>query len=354
MSAWGSSHCSKTNLWEASGRDPDVAAVNELTGSLSFRRVVQDAAAVAPDGDPAHKYVDFWLARRWQEAVVELLPMDVQKRIPEEGRMAAARYVKDGSSLLNPVIEAARTKEKRIVEDVVEAALGIDKFAMEQAEVFRREAKIEAEKLKEVAVIEAEKIKAKAVAEAKRSRAQAQEIVLRIKETAETEAELMRREATSEAERIIALAASRSTEIITKVKQSMEPPGVLETAVKIGFVKETDDTLRAEIDDRHYLLTNADNKHLLSLQVETDGEKSWKESSSPIRSAFHLLAKIWPKIGGFDQITKLISYFPDRVPGIIVGLGSISNPDIWKDLLKGNHPKNEPPKKEQEPNHPPS
>ena len=323
----GQQHCSKTNLWEASGRDPDVAAVRETSRKTSFRHVVQDAAAVAPDGDPAHKYVDFWLARRWQEAVVELLPMDVQKRMPEEGRMAAARYVKEGSSLLNPVIEAARTKEKRIVDDVVEAALGIEKFARERAEVTRGEAVTEVAMIKNDANAQAKDLVEEATGDAQQIKKRTQLLTLRIRRNAMIGAKLIRKEAKSNSAKLKA-----ATELL------MTPPGVVETAERLGFKEDGDKGFQAVLENKLYLLTHTEDKHFLSRKVEKDGEKSWLKFKDPVRHAFDLVGRIWPKLEGFDVVQRLISYFPDRVAGIVVGLGSINSPEMWKGLLKGIAP----------------
>ena len=133
IASMGQQYCSKTNLWEASGRDPAVAAVQERHCKNSFRSVVQDAAANAPDGDPAHKYFDFWLARQWNQAILKRLPEEVRDQMPEIARRAAQRYVEDGSSLPNPALDAARAEENRIIFEAAVAARGIRELAQEEA-----------------------------------------------------------------------------------------------------------------------------------------------------------------------------------------------------------------------------
>jgi len=278
LESMGQQYCSKTNLWEASGRDSDVAAVQEQHRKVSFRTVVQDAAAVAPDGDPAHKYIDYWLAKQWNAAVCELLPKDIQDRLPEDARQAALRYVREGSSLPCPTLDAARSNANEIIDDAILTASGLTKIAIEQAKDIVTDAQASAATIKAQADIHA----------------------------AQTRAE---------------------------VEEMMSPPGVLETAEKLGFSVVSLNELRADFEKIPHSLETRNEEHYLSRLVKSGEEFSWVTSAAPIKSALVLISKIFPKITSMSVIEKLVGLFPNKIPGIVVSLGILKNPEVWKDLL---------------------
>ena len=123
----GPTYCSKTSLWEASGRDPRVAAVNEQGGPLSFAAVVVRSAAVAeaiaPEVDlpgPEYVYIDYWLSKQWTAAVHSRLSDKAQERVKKAAPEFVERYIKDGNSLPNPTLEKARAKAQAEIRGIVE------------------------------------------------------------------------------------------------------------------------------------------------------------------------------------------------------------------------------------------
>lgn len=135
MKSMNQPYCSKATLWEADGRSQRVAQVNEQEGHhFTFDAVVVDAArradlAESPKGKPTgpeNIYIDYWLAKRWTNAINLQLPPESQTRAMESAKDYVERYVRDGSSLPNPALDAAREK-----------AAG--EIAVREAEVEKRE-----------------------------------------------------------------------------------------------------------------------------------------------------------------------------------------------------------------------
>lgn len=322
LNCMGQAYCSKTNLWEASDRDPAVAAVQERHCRTSFRSVVQDAAAVAPDGDPAHKYWDYWLAKIWTEAVSEQLPEHVQERFPEVGRQAALRYILEGSSLPNPALEAARSKENEIINAAVDAAFGIEKSYKNRAAIILSDAQASAQIINKKAKSQASKILVNAAGTAVQTLTDAEARASQIHEK-------WRKKANEE---IVQLTIWEE-EIRRREIEMMTPPDVLETAVKLGFQSTADNGLLAKINEKSFLLESRDDAYFVSRQTISEPNSEWKKSANPIKNGLELIRKIWPKFAELEVVEKLASLFPNKLPAIVLSLGLLRNPSIWKTLL---------------------
>lgn len=117
----GPGYCSKTTLWEASGRDPAVVAVNARASTYSFKNRVLDKIGTCPASgkklEPEDIYIDYWLWRRWTREVVSSLPPDTRSRLPAIARESVERYIKFGDSLPNPSLgEAIDKAEYRVFQ----------------------------------------------------------------------------------------------------------------------------------------------------------------------------------------------------------------------------------------------
>lgn len=113
LKSMGPSYCSKTNLWEASGRDEKVEAVNaRAVRRVSFGEIVVNKSWESPGKakSAGDTYIDFWLWRRWRLIFESLLDEETQAKLPELSKQYVERYVRDGDSLPNPQLDAERTK----------------------------------------------------------------------------------------------------------------------------------------------------------------------------------------------------------------------------------------------------
>jgi cell division septum initiation protein DivIVA len=355
MANMGQQHCSKTNLWEASGRDPAVAAVQEGHSVVSFRSVVQDAAAVAPDGDPAHKYFDYWLAKQWNQAVVERLPEEVRDQMPEVARQAAQRYVEEGSSLPNPTLDAARKKENQIIRAAARAASGIEKLATEEAE------RIIAEAHKKIRDTQSELEK-----NLKRNR-QHEATLKELTVTANTEINqnkalrdklderkkaLTQREDTLKAweqklsGQLIKLDAQVENlkverEELRNERTRLRRIPIALVAEKIGFVLDEWGDLSAELPGKADVLF----KHRLILKEECfeveinrykgSGDYVWEHELKG-KGAIDLMHAFMQKRPVLEACARLAELFPESKAGIILELSESSNPDLWKELAPQN------------------
>ena len=93
----GPSFLGKLALWEASGRNPEIAALGDRPEweANTFRgRVV---AAVKNGEDLGATCIDCWLTRRYQQSIEALLTPEEKARCAELGKQAAERYRKTGS-----------------------------------------------------------------------------------------------------------------------------------------------------------------------------------------------------------------------------------------------------------------
>ncbi|MBE2203927.1 MAG: hypothetical protein IAE94_06295 [Chthoniobacterales bacterium] len=93
----GPSFLGKLALWEASGRNPEIAALGDRPEweANTFRgRVV---AAVKNGEDLGVTCIDYWLTCRYQQEIEALLTSEEKARCAELGRQAAERYRKTGS-----------------------------------------------------------------------------------------------------------------------------------------------------------------------------------------------------------------------------------------------------------------
>ena len=125
----GPAYCSKTTLWDASGRDPQVAKVNEnvLAKAFSFGEVV--VAKVKKSSNPKMKdlgpedhYIDYWLWKTWKDTVEGVLAEKTREQLPELAMPFVQRYIQDGKSLPNPVLDAARRKAEQESFDALDKA----------------------------------------------------------------------------------------------------------------------------------------------------------------------------------------------------------------------------------------
>lgn len=129
----GPSFLGKLALWEAAGRDPDIAALGDRPEweSNTFRgRVV---AAVKSGDDLGATYIDYWLTRRYQQMIEALLTPEEKARYAELGRQAAERYLKTGSqtpSVENYIaMEVAKLEKNlpnQLMQDLTKTANELD------------------------------------------------------------------------------------------------------------------------------------------------------------------------------------------------------------------------------------
>jgi hypothetical protein len=116
LKSMGPAYCSKTNLWEADNRSSRVAQINEQRfHPRSFDAVVVSALGrISPKtGKPeglGDIYIDHWLTKRWMDAIWARLPIYSRTRSLALKTAYVNRYIKDGSSLPNPSLDAARRK----------------------------------------------------------------------------------------------------------------------------------------------------------------------------------------------------------------------------------------------------
>ena len=113
MKSMGPAYCSKTNLWEYSGRDPRVEDVNaRAVKRVSFREVVVDKSTDSLDKPVSSGgvYIDYWLWRKWASLVEGLLDEKTREMLPAISKPYIERYIRNGDSLPNPDLDAARKK----------------------------------------------------------------------------------------------------------------------------------------------------------------------------------------------------------------------------------------------------
>jgi len=93
----GPAFLGKLALWEASGRNPEIAAINDRPEwqSNTFRgRVV---AAVENGEDLGTTCIDYWVTRRYHQVVEALLTPEEKARCTKLSLKAAERYLETGS-----------------------------------------------------------------------------------------------------------------------------------------------------------------------------------------------------------------------------------------------------------------
>lgn len=351
----GQQHCSKTNLWEASGRDPAVAAVQEGHSKVSFRSVVQDAAAVAPDRDPAHKYFDYWLAKQWNQAVFERLPEEVRDQMPEVARRAAKRYVEEGSSLPNPALDAARKKENEIISAAARAASGIEKQAAEEAERIIADAET---KLRDIQVESEKTLKRNRQHEASlkgltvtantaikdnelvRNHLDERENALELREST-----LQTREKNLSGQQIKLDTQARNLTVemeeLRYERTRLRRIPIVLVAEKLGFVLDDLGDLSAKLPS----FTNDIFKYRLVLDGECfrveayhhiwAGDYKWVEQGNG-KGAIDLMHAFMQKRPVLEACNRLAELFPESKAGIVLELLEASNPDLWKELAPKN------------------
>ncbi len=351
----GQQHCSKTNLWEASGRDPAVAAVQEGHSKVSFRSVVQDAAAVAPDRDPAHKYFDYWLAKQWNQAVLERLPEEVRDQMPEVARQAARRYVEDGSSLPNPTLDAARKKENQIIRAAARAASGIEKLAAEEAERIIAEAgkklrdtqtelekTLERNRQHEASLIE---LKGTTTTEINQNKVFRDKLDKRKKALTQREDTLKTWQQKLSGQLINLDAQVEKLKVereeLRNERTRLRRIPIALVAEKLGFVLDDQGDLSAKLPDKADVLF----KHRLILKEEGfevqinrylgKGNYVWEHKSKG-KGAIDLMQACMPKRPVLEACARLAELFPESKAGIILELSESSNLDLWKELAPQN------------------
>ena len=351
----GQQHCSKTNLWEASGRDPAVAAVEEGHSIVSFRSVVQDAAAVAPDRDPAHKYFDYWLAKKWNQAVVERLPEEVRDQMPEVARRAAQRYVEEGSSLPNPTLDAAREKEKQIIRAAARAASGIEKLASEEAERIIAEAQTklrdtqsELEKtlernrqheaaLKEFTVTATTAIKNNKVVRINLDERE-KALILRENTLQIGEKNLGRQQIKLDTQ-----ARNLTTEMeeLRNERTRLRRIPIALVAEKLGFVLDDQGNLSAELLShtktifKYRLVLTGESFEAYVYHHLRAGDYAWVHHGKG-KGAIDLMKTFMQKRPVLEACNRLAEYFPESKDGIVIELLEDSNPELWKELAPQN------------------
>jgi hypothetical protein len=347
----GQQYCSKTNLWEASGRDPAVAAVQERHCKVSFRSIVQDAAKVAPNGDPAHKYLDYWLAQKWNQAISKLLPEEIQEQMPEVARLAALRYVEEGSSLPNPALDAAREKENQIIFAAARAASGIKKMAEAEAETIITEAQtrlrdtqMELENTlarcqERDAYLEKTKVAATTMIE--HNELVRNQLDEREKTLASRESILYTGEKNLSEQQInlksLAQIVTVEMEELKNERTRLRRIPVALVAEKMGFVPADDGTLKAKLFD--HTKTEFEYRILFSsgcFKVEAYHHLKWGSwdwvTQGDGKSAIDFMRTFVQYRSIQASCNRLAELFPEAKAGIILELLEASNPDTWKDL----------------------
>ena len=131
LPAMGPGYCSKTVLWEASGRDPAVVAVNEREMTFNFSNVVVSKAGKSPIPGkaplkPEDTYIDYWLWQKWTTVIVSKLSAAALVRLPQSAKEHVDRYIRTGDSLPNPALETARKRaDKYVVTQLDEFRKGL-------------------------------------------------------------------------------------------------------------------------------------------------------------------------------------------------------------------------------------
>lgn len=361
LASMGIQYCSKTNLWEASGRDPAVAAVQEGHSKVSFRSVVQDAAAVAPNGDPGHKYIDYWLAQQWNQVVLDRLPVEIQYQLPEVAHRAAQRYVEEGCSLSNPALDAAREKENKIIFEAAQAAFGIKKLAEGEAEKIIAEAQnnlrdtqSELEKtLKRNRQHEAtlKELKVTANTEINQNKAfrdkldEREKALIPREDTLKTWGQKLSGQLINLDAQVEKLKVER--EELRNERTRLRRVPIALVAEKVGFVLDDQGDLSAELPDKADVLF----KHRLILKEEDfevqikrylgKGNYVWEHKSKG-KGAIDLMLAYMQKRPVLEACARLAELFPESKAGIILELSESSNLDLWKELAPQN-PVNPPP-----------
>lgn len=136
--AMGPAYISKTWLWEKSGRDERVAAVNEQSGHhFTFKSIVMGAAKreIAPKQAKGAEdvYIDYWLSKKWTEAVMGRISEPGKNEIALEARASVERYVDAGRSLPEPFSRAdldLRARKLKEAEEARAAAVRAEKDAL--------------------------------------------------------------------------------------------------------------------------------------------------------------------------------------------------------------------------------
>lgn len=129
----GPSFTGKLALWEASGRNPEIAAMGDRPEwqSNTFRGLV--VAAVQRGEDLGDTRIDLWVTRRYQQMIEALLTTEEQARCAELGRQAAEKYLKTGSqtpSVENYIaMEVAKLEQNlpdQVRQDLMKTAKELD------------------------------------------------------------------------------------------------------------------------------------------------------------------------------------------------------------------------------------
>lgn len=355
LASMGIQYCSKTNLWEASGRDPAVAAVQEGHSKVSFRSVVQDAAAVAPNGDPGHKYIDYWLAQQWNQVVLVRLPVEIQYQMPEVARRAAQRYVEEGCSLSNPALDAAREKENKIILAAAQAAYGIKKLAEVEAERIIAEAQkklrdtqSELEKtlkrnqqheatLKGLTVTANTEINQNNVV---RNNLDEREKALKLREdTLETGENNL----SGQQIKLDTQARSLTTEMeeLRNERTRLRRIPIALVAEKLGFVLDEWGDLSAKFPGKfgdlfeHRLVIKEECFEVEINRYEGFGNYVWQHQGKG-KGAIDLMHAYMPTRPVLEACARLAELFPESKAGIILELSESSNLDLWKELAPQN------------------
>jgi hypothetical protein len=286
-------YCSKTTLWEADGRSERVASVNEQYGHhFTFDAVVREAAkrAVPTNGQPAgpenptgpeNIYIDYWLAKRWTHAISSRLSPESQNRAKESAVDYIERYVRDGSSLPNPALDAAREKAG--------------------AEIAAREEQL----------------------------TKAEEEVKRITESFES-----RNQQLIQGQDALKLQVTEhecSKMEIEKERAALRRIPLDELCAKLGFVTDTLKSLRLNIVDGKETLSYRVLREGPKFRLEyTDEEKRKWCKVAEGKGAIDLIMAIPPKISFKEACEKLASLFPDYLSGLQLEILEREIPSLGK------------------------
>jgi hypothetical protein len=263
-------YCSKTALWEADGRSKRVASFNEQDGHhFTFEAVVVEAARRAELAEPVKGkptgpegiYIDCWLAKRWNHAIVTRLSPEARDRAKESAKDYIERYVRDGSSLPNPALDAARKKVA-------------DENAAREAALAGREQDLNLQR-----------------DQLDKERSDLEERIERFEETKKD---------------------------IEMARERLRQVPLDELWTKLGFTKDEEGNPRAEIPIQygssiaHRILHTGQ-----AFRVErfSLGSQKWELVGSG-KGAIDLVRTLPPKPSFVDACEKLVSLFPDRVGGI--------------------------------------
>ena len=293
-------YCSKATLWEADGRSERVAKINEQDGHhFTFDAVVVEAARRAelaesskgkPTG-PENIYIDYWLAKRWTNAIDLQLPLESQSRAKESAKDYIERYVRDGSSLPNPALDAAREK-----------AAG--EIAVREAEVEKREG----------VVTSAEKTLSEGIQELANGKS---DLAVQISDFEESKKD------------------------IETARAALRKIPLDELCTKLGFAADDQGNLRLDISNDYGLIPHRvlHTGQAFRLESYHMARHEWSKVGSG-NGAIDLAMALPPKPSFMDACGKLAALFPDHVGGLTLevlehksrqvqkgGIGELPAPD---------------------------